>query len=356
MSASVTGVPREPRLQAIRYWIGEHKVSFFGWSAIATGLVAAVIGWQAGLYDPSPIAEPPTSFGIPSANLVERGAVGDSVDVAAVGDDETRTYILRKRGATEPQPMVVFLHGFGTSIIAGYEPWLEHLAKEGVTVVFPSWQQPPFPTDGSQNPRTNMFRGVEEATKALEKYNVPIIPEQVATVGLSAGGALAFDYAALGRDLDLPKSRLVLSVYPGRAFPGQPKDKPILPLPATGALGDDTMVVTMISERDREAGTFWGKQQHDALADRPEALRELVYVRTPGLGDHYAPGDTDAKARRVFWKRLDNLLSTHLGAKLDLDTDLRESVRAERRVKRDLREESMFKKKAAAAAERDATK
>lgn len=343
MSASITGVPREPRLQAFRYWVADHKVSFFGWLAIVVGVLAALIGWQAKLYDPSPIAEPPTSFGLPGANLVERGSVGDDIEVAAVGKDETRTYILRKRGATEPQPMVIFLHGFGTSIIAGYEPWLEHLAKEGVTVVFPSWQQPPFPTDGSQNPRTNMFRGVELATKELEKYNVPIIPEQVATLGMSAGASLAFDYAALAKELDVPKSRLVMSIYPGRAFPGQPKDDPILPLPPSGALGDDTMVVTMVSPRDREVGTYWGKQQHDSLASRPEALRELVVVRTPGLGSHFAPGKTDAKARAMFWKRFDTLLTTHLGAKLDLDMDLREALRAERKVKSDLRKDSLWK-------------
>lgn len=351
MSASITGVPREPRLQAIRYWIGEHKVSFFGWSTIVVGLTAAVLGWQVGLYDPSPIAEPPTSFGIAGANLVERGGVGPEVEVGAVGDGETRTYILRKTGtASEAQPVVIFLHGFGTSIIAGYEPWLEHLVKEGVTVIFPSWQQPPFPIDGSQNPRVNMFRGVELAVKEMDKHGVRYAPNQVATVGLSAGGALAFDYAALSRDLDIPKSRLVLSVYPGRAFPGQPKDEPILPLPATGALGDDTMVVTMVSPKDREVGTYWGEQQHEALADRPDALKELVYVRTPGLGDHYAPGDTDAKARRVFWKKLDNLLSTHLGAKLELDMDLRESIRADRRVKRDLRDQSLLRSRAEQAA------
>ncbi|MBJ7471116.1 MAG: hypothetical protein JHD16_07430 [Solirubrobacteraceae bacterium] len=339
MSASITGLPREPRLQALRYWIAEHRLPVFGWGAILAMLVGAVVAWQLGVVNPSPIAEPRTSFGTEGANLIEKGSVGPGVEVGAVGDGETRTYILREKGAVGPQPAVIFLHGFGSSIIVGYEPWLEHLAKSGVTVIFPSWQQPPFPTDGSQNPRTNMFQGVQLAAKA-----VPIIPDQVAAVGLSAGGALAFDYAALATELDVPKARLVLSIYPGRAFPGQ-KD-PILPIPPVGGMEPDAKVVTMVSRKDEEVGTFWGKQQYDALATRPDDLRELVYVKTPGLGDHYAPGDTDAKARRVFWKRLDNLMTTHLGAKLDLDADLRESVRADRRVQRNLKEQSMFRQRA----------
>lgn len=340
MSASLTGLPREPRLRALRYWVADHKLSVFGWSTIVAVIVGAVIAWQAGAVNPSLLAEPDTSFGTEGANLVEKGGIGDDVEVGAVGDGLTRTYILREKGAVGPQPAVIFLHGFGSSIIAGYEPWLEHLAKSGVTVIFPSWQQPPFPTDGSQNPRDNMFRGVALATKA-----VPVIPSQVAAVGVSAGGALAFDYAALGKGLDdIPKANLVLSIYPGRAFPGE-KDA-ILPLPPVGDMEPNAKVVTMVSPRDKEVGVAWGKQQYEALASRPDDLRQLVYVKTPGLGNHYAPGKTDAKAREEYWKRLDNLLTTHLGAKLTLDSDLRESIRADRRVKTKLEEQSMFRKKA----------
>ena len=339
MSASITGVPREPRLTTLRYWVSEHRVPVFGWSTIVVLIVGALLAWQVGVVNPSPIAKPPTSFGTEGANLMPRGGVGPAAAGGAVGttDDETRTFILRAKGAKGPQPAVIFLHGFGSNIIAGYEPWLEHLAKSGVTVIFPSWQQPPFPVDGSQNPRTNMFRGVELAVKA-----VPIDRSKVAAVGLSAGGALAFDYAALSKELSVPPAKLVLSIYPGRAFPGQ-KD-PILPLPPVGGIPAGTKIVTMVSPRDREVGTRWGTEQYDALAARPDLDRALITVKTPGLGDHYAPGDTDAKARRVFWKRLDNLLTTHLGAKLALDMDLRESIRADRRVKKNLREQSLFKK------------
>ena len=339
MSASITGIPREPRLQALRYWVADHKLPVFGWGAILALIVGALLAWQVGVVDPSPLAEPETSFGTEGANLVEKGGIGDDVEVGAVGDGQTRTYIIREKGATGPQPAVIFLHGFGSSIIAGYEPWLEHLAKSGVTVIFPSWQQPPFPTDGSQNPRTNMFRGVELAVKA-----VPVIPSQVAAVGVSAGAALAFDYAALGKKLDIPKANLVLSIYPGRAFPGQ--KEAILPIPPVGDMEPDALVVTMVSPRDKVAGTSWGKQQYKALATRPDDLRQLVYVKTPGLGNHFSPGKTDAKARAQYWKRLDNLMTTHLGAKLTLDSDLRESIRADRRVQKDLAEASMFRKKA----------
>lgn len=336
MTASVTGVPREPRMQALKYWVLERKVPVFGWSLIVTLLLGGVIAWQAGAVNPSLIAQPRTSFGTEGANLVEKGGLGPKVEIGAVGEDLTRTYIIRAKGAKGPQPAVIFLHGFGSSIVAGYEPWLEHLAKSGVTVIFPAWQQPPFPTDGSQDPRTNMFRGVELATKA-----VPVLEDQVAAVGLSAGGALAFDYAALAAKLDIPKARLVYSIYPGRAFPGE--KKPILPIPPVEGMEPDAKVVTVVSEKDEEAGTMWGVQQYDQLASRPDNLRELRYVTTPGLGDHYAPGDTDAKARKEFWKPLDTMLTEHLGAKLLVDEDLRQSIRETRAVKKSVATQTLFR-------------
>lgn len=332
------GMPREPRLQAARYWVRERRLAVFGWMLVLL-LVAGGIGlWQAGAVNPSPLAQPPTSFGTEGANLFEKGGTGPEIEVGAVGSGETRTYIVREKGARGPQPAVIFLHGFGSSFIVGYEPWISHLAREGITVIFPSWQAPPYPTDGSQNPRTNMFEGVKLAVDA-----VPVQEDKVAVLGFSAGGALAFDYAALSSKLDVPKPKLVYSIYPGRAFPGQ-KD-PILPIPPIGQIPADTRIVTLISRKDEDAGTFWGQQQYDALAPRGDALRDLIYVTEPGLGDHYAPGDTDRKARRVFWRPFDKELTDHVGITLKPDRRVIAATRAEEQVSDQIERESLFRKR-----------
>jgi dienelactone hydrolase len=332
------GMEREPRLTALRYWLAERRVAVIGWLLVLLVVMGGLGLWQAGAVNPSPLAQPPTSFGVPGANLFEKGATGPEVEVGAVGEGEARTYIIRAKGARGPQPAVIFLHGFGSSFIAGYEPWISHLARQGLTVIFPSWQAPPYPTDGSQNPRAAMFQGVKLAVDA-----VPVQRDKVAVLGFSAGGALAFDYAALSSKLDVPKAKLVYSIYPGRAFPGQ-KD-PILPLPPIGAIPADTRIVTLVSRKDEDAGTFWGRQQYAALAPRPDELRALVYITEPGLGDHYAPGDTTVKARRVFWRPFDKELSQHVGIVLTPDRQVIAATRAEQQVIDQIERESLFRKR-----------
>ncbi|MEH3053859.1 MAG: hypothetical protein PGN13_07610 [Patulibacter minatonensis] len=332
------GMEREPRLRTLRYWAAERKLAITGWFAVAAIVLGGLGAWGAGAIDPSPLAQPATSFGVPGANLFEKGGTGTDVEVGAVGSGQTRTYIIRAKGAVGPQPLVIFLHGFGSSYIVGYEPWISHLAREGLTVVFPAWQEAPFPTDGSQDPRANMFEGVKLAVDA-----VPVQENRVAVLGFSAGGALAFDYAALGAKLDVPKPGLVYSIYPGRAFPGEQEVR--LPQPPIGDVPATTRFVMLVSRKDKEAGTRWGKEQYAALAPRGDDLRELVYVTTPGLGDHYAPGDTDQKARRVFWKPFDTELSRHLGIALKPDMAVISATRAERAVSDAIERETVFRKK-----------
>lgn len=339
MSSIAPGVPRESRRDAVRYWLRDHKLAVAGWTVIFL-LAAGGLGlYRAGAVDPLRIERPDTSFGTEGANLIEQGNFGPDMEVGAVGEGLDRTFIIRARGLTGPQPAVIFLHGFGSSLVIGYETWIEHLAREGLTVIFPSWQQPPFPTDGSQNPRVNMFRGVELATKAVK-----IQDDKVAVLGFSAGAALAFDYAALSKKLDVPQARLVYSIYPGRAFPGQ--TEAILPLPPSADMGPDTKVVTLISRKDEEAGTKWGLEQYDSLKRRGNDLRQLIYVTEPGYTDHFAPAKTDSRARRVFWQPFDRLLDDHLGVTRRPDVALKRSVKQKHYMQDEIQKESVIRRKA----------
>ena len=339
MTTPAPEIPRESRRQAFRYWLAERKAAVAGWVAVVVLSTGFVGLYFAGQVDPLRIERPDTTFGTKAANLIEQGNLGPDVEVGAVGKGLTRTYIIRKKGLAGAQPAVVFLHGFGSSLVVGYEPWIEHLARQGLTVIFPAWQQPPFPTDGSQNPRTNMFDGVELAVKA-----VPVQENKVAVLGFSAGAALAFDYAALAGPEDVPKARLVYSIYPGRAFPGQ--TKPILPIPSVTGMEPDAKVVTLVSRKDKEAGTKWGLEQYAALAGRGAELRELVYVTKKGLTDHYAPADYDSKARRVFWQPFDRLLTSHLGVQRIPDEAVSQSARQQHLVEDQLERESLLRRKA----------
>ena len=211
-----TPVVRETKRRAVIRWVRERgRCTLVGWgtAAVAILLLAALLSTKA--VNPSPLATKPTSFGTAGANILERGALPDDVEIGVVGHGQSTTYVIKKKGVATPQPGVVFLHGFGFQLVAGYEPWLTHLAREGLTVIFPTWQQPPYPIDGSQDPRKNMFDGVRAAVKA-----VPISGSTVSVIGLSAGGALSLDYAANYKENGVPMPSVVEAVYPGRALPG----------------------------------------------------------------------------------------------------------------------------------------
>ncbi|MDO9352402.1 MAG: hypothetical protein Q7T55_01815 [Solirubrobacteraceae bacterium] len=332
-------LPREPLGITFRYWLREQRVAVAAWLLIVVLLLAGAGLYVAGALDPFKIKTADTTFGTKGANLVERGAFGSDIDVGVVGDGQDTTFIIRDKSLSGPQPAVIFLHGFGSSLVVGYEPWLEHLARQGLTVIFPSWQQPPFPIDGTQNPRVNMFRGVRLAVQA-----VPIQQDKVAVMGFSAGAALAFDYAALSKKLDVPKAGLVYSVYPGRAFPGE--EKVMLPLPPAGDIPADTKIVTLVSRKDREAGTAWGRAQYDSLAGRGRDLRELVYVDTPGLGGHFAPAEVGRDVRTTFWQPFDRLLTAHLGVQRLPDPALKRSIRSAHKTQELLQQKRIDKKKA----------
>ncbi len=65
----------------------------------------------------------------------------------------------------------------------------------------------------------------------------------------------------------------------------------------------------------------------------------------PGLGDHYAPGDTDRKARRVFWRPFDKELTEHVGITLKPDRKLIAATRAEQQVSDQIERNSLFRKR-----------
>jgi dienelactone hydrolase len=339
MTDLLTEVPREKWRTTLRYWARERKLPIAAWTVIVVCIVGGLGLYAKGDVDPIRIDNPNTSFGTAGANLVEVGALGPDVEVGAVGKNLTRTYIIRARGAKGKQPAVIMLHGFGSMLVVGYEPWIEHLAREGFTVIFPTWQQPPFPVDGSQNPRTDMFDGVRLAVKA-----VPVIENQVAVMGFSAGAALAYDYAALSKGEGVPPAGLVYSVFPGRAFPGE--TKPILPIPPSTNIPPHILIDTLISTKDRDAGTKWGIQQYDALRGRGSQYRKLTYITAKGLTDHFAPAKYTSEARRTFWTPFDDELKDDLGAKVIPDEVLRYTMHQNKIVAEHLKQQSIFRQRA----------
>ncbi len=245
------------------------------------------------------VPEPPAD--LPRVAAGERGDLPYDVEIGAVGRNARRVYILRP---ADPQrrdgPVVLFLHGYGSATVAGYERWLAHLVRQGATVLFPAYQRRPY--GDRRLARESLDNIVSGLPAALERVRVPEAGLTVA--GVSAGGALAVDYATSAKALGLPPAKAVYSVYPGRGLPGGAVVVPA----AEGSPPADTEMVAVASPLDEVAGTAWARELLNDAVDVPAGRKRLVIVRDPKVGAHSAPALTTREARRTFWAPLDRLV------------------------------------------------
>jgi pimeloyl-ACP methyl ester carboxylesterase len=187
------------------------------------------------------------------------------------------------RGAT-----VIFLHGWGGVSPNGYRAWIQHLVDDGHVVVFPRYQVSGFSLPSKALP--NAVKGIRTAFDALGDRRPVVV------VGHSAGGALAFDYAAMARESGLPVPAAVMAVYPGGGALGLPAGLP-------QGVPRSTRVLALASEGDHVAGTGTARK---LIGDTGRG--RLVMVKAAGATDHLAPTRDTAVTRRVFWQPLDALL------------------------------------------------
>ncbi len=266
-------------------------------------LVSASLGGE----DEAPPAPRAPAAGGASGASGARGSATGAVRVAGsalvagaeridVGSGPRGAAIFRPRDAADGAPVVVFLHGWFATDPATYGAWIAHLARRGVTVIYPTYQEAPFADTVSPLPNTLVAMRL-----ALEE--VPVAAGRLVVAGHSAGGALAADYAASARAAGLPVPAAVLSVYPGRSLRGIP-----LRIPAVSArnIAPGTRVLALAGADDRVVGSRVARQ---IVRTAARARATLRIVRDPRVDDHGAPRRSSAAARRTFWAPLDRLVA-----------------------------------------------
>lgn len=215
-----------------------------------------------------------------------------------VGRGAQAAFVIRP-DVDRPLPLVLFLHGWGATLPPNYRPWLDHIAREGNVVIYPRYQESVFtpPT----KVLTNALAGIRAA---LPKANPR--PGTLVVVGHSAGGALAADYAVIARRARLPEPRAILAAYPGRMLRGVPARIPELP-PA--AIPASVRIVALGGARDTTVGTAPARHLVARATTVPRARRTYELIRDPAVADHLGPQRSGPATRRVFWRRLDALLT-----------------------------------------------
>ncbi|MBA3749071.1 MAG: alpha/beta hydrolase fold domain-containing protein [Solirubrobacterales bacterium] len=227
---------------------------------------------------------PPSNF---TPGTADRVNVGRGVQGAA---------IFRPSDGSDPDaPVVVFLHGWAAIDAAFYGPWIDHLVRRGTTVVYPTYQEPPFLDTAT--PLPNVLIALRLAFAELQ-----VKPERLVVAGHSAGGALAADYAASARAAGMPEPASVFSVYPGRAIGDVPAQ--LKPVDAKN-IAPGTRVLVYGGARDRLVGT---RSAREIARTATRANTTLRVIREAGVADHAAPARATPDSRRVFWEPLDQLV------------------------------------------------
>ena len=216
-----------------------------------------------------------------------------------VGAGSRSADIVRRAGSSGPQPVVIFLHGWGIVGRGAYRPWIRHLAAMGNTVIVPRYQR---------NARADPGRVRGWALAGIRRAfaRVTPAPGTLIVAGHSAGAALAADYAAIAGAQGLPRPVGVFAVYPGRAIRGYPGGVPEADLSRVPAR---TWVTVLAGTNDTVVGRAPAERMTGQMAQVPLARRRLVLVAEPGASDHLGPTRAGSAARRAFWRRLDRFIT-----------------------------------------------
>jgi acetyl esterase/lipase len=213
--------------------------------------------------------------------------------VASYGHGASRVWLFRPDG--EPRAAVVFVHGAGDvkeTTPYYHRPWLEHLAREGVAVVYPRYELYP----GQQGALRHLEDGVCVAAAKL-RGEVPVV-----AIGYSRGGRLVCEWASLARRTGLAPYA-ILSVFPSGAMDAIHDLSP---------LAGHTKVVILAGDRDEVVGTIGANQLVTQLAASGFPYADLRFepVRSHGafVATHLSVLEDSPGARAAFWKRADRLV------------------------------------------------
>lgn len=243
--------------------------------------------------DPPP-ADPVASTPGPESAPTDGGRT--PLERISVGRGARGAKVIRQQG-TEVDSLVIFFHGWKVASRSDYRNWMSHLAREGNTVIFPTYQNSTTP------PAEVLGNGLSGVRSALELIGDP---QTVVAAGHSAGAALAADYAAVASAKGLPVPSGVLAIYPGRAILGYPEGIPPADL---SQIDSSTRVIAMSSPLDTIVGEQPAEELLETAVNVPAARKRLVSVSSPVAGDHLAPASETSASKRTFWRTLDRLLA-----------------------------------------------
>lgn len=210
----------------------------------------------------------------PTAEIVKR----------AVGQASNVTFVYYAAGVpSAPRPVVVLLHAWGTINPSAYGGWIDHLARRGFLVLFPSFQDIGRTRPVDATARTQTL--VKDALAALaEDAEAKPDTGRLAYLGHSAGAALAINMAAMSTPGVLPEPKLVFMMMTG----GIASDAGArgIQLADLSQIGEKVDLVTLVGDREFQASERASRRILRETTSVP--LPRKLFVRA-GSDDHGFP-------------------------------------------------------------------
>ena len=185
---------------------------------------------------------------------------------------------------------VVLYHGWTDIAPDDYLPWIRHLNDEGVTVLFPRYQQSVLSLPAQ------MLADAEAATK--DGFAKAPTTKPVISVGYSLGGGYAVIYGANAAKWQVPAPAAVYGIFPAKP--------PTVPEPF-GTVPEKTPVTLLVGDRDTVVGTLGANELAAAISPHPATI-DILSSTAQLTFDHLSAKRTDAAAQRAFWLPLDRIV------------------------------------------------
>lgn len=211
----------------------------------------------------------------------------------------------------EKAPLVVLLHGWGSTDVDKSKNWIEHLTKQGNIVVFPFYEERGLENIGKGDWTIFINRAAETIKSAIvwlqeDKSKVQPDLNKFVLSGGSMGAYIAINIAAVWEEQGLPEPKIILLIHPPGKFISQDIKNPSqIPLTAflSCFVGDQDILV--------------GRQGCDKIWELTKHLEKRDYIWE--CSDNYA--EPKMRAGHVslggpennietygYWKTLDGLM------------------------------------------------
>jgi dienelactone hydrolase len=227
----------------------------------------------------------PGAPGSGGAAYFEARQTHGAVEVMALGEGMQRAYVFlpAQPGVRGKVPFVFFAHGWQAMNPKNYGALIDHLAREGLVVVYPVYQE----TDATspQLVAAAAAQAERKALAALKERGIEPDPQRVVDFGYSMGVAISLKLAANAKVEELPIPQALVAAAPGDAYHVARGVDARSIWPEMSALPKTLPIAIVTGEDDKAIGLPTGRKLAEKLCSAGQQDRHVLIVLS---GDEHA--------------------------------------------------------------------